>query len=903
MKNHIGRALLSVIFFLFSTHLVNARMGGSVETSHLEVDTAYGPYRFEIHLPDYEENFRNRVLSILEKNTAKLADYFKYAPSALIHITLKEGVQEANGSATVFPFNHIVLRKFPPLGRDHLISSPNSLGQLIIHELVHIIHMDQTRGVLKLSKGIFGTFGKWGGIAPRWFIEGIATWAESALTDSGRLRSELLKVEWEQAFKDANFCQTIDCLDDPGTPPYGQYAYWTGAFFMEFLESKSKNSVQCLIFANSNNIPFFLNSAFKECFNKSAGQLYDEFREDFLKKYRQREIDEKEFVKIKYFFSRKSLQEGFALVDNKLLSVEFKNDVKVLLEQPLDSSKVKEIKLSERLSRIYKNSSSSASIVTFPNIRNNSKRNHSFYEKGFISKNKRLGEFFYGLNDSTWVFEFNKGRWVINNGEFTFPEEISLSYFKGAGEFVYFKLFDARKEVSYFARYNTVKKRVELQREVASDFKILDNCREDLILRESGQLYKMSEGRIAKVVGEKSQIIIEGSFEKNQSVVVLKDSPNSLYKWSKGCDDLRGDQKLSKRVNFKEVDLERESLEEITTKRSSYPGFRHFLPTHWMINYVQSTDELSYWSALSIITDPDSRHTLSLKGLFYTGISEVTPELSYTYQFPNDFFLSLNHSKAYTSSSQRRSYDSNQSNSIYFSKFFELGNFDLKTSLYAGHFEVDDFISSRDEKEYGTIIKVKHVKVRDDDFLSKALLKARLFKREVEGTSNYNGMQSIAEVEFRLLSDLNFSTDIGYSSLDKRDFRSGVIYGGGSYTEYHQFYGLGYSDIFGNEVKSMRLHFDYSLFDIYRGAGLFPLFVQELHLLAGTDFIAADRIFLVNQYLRNSSVQSYWAGVRADFTVAYALPISIDIIRSQVLNRFGQDKDSTISVIRGSFSF
>lgn len=902
MNFPICRLILSVSILFFFNSISLARMDGDVSTTLLNVETDYGQYKYEIHLPKEENEYLTDVVGVLESETAKVAAYFKYAPRDAVHFTLMQGAQEANGSATVFPVNHIVLRKFPALSYEHLASSSNGVKGLIVHELVHVIHMDQTRGVIELTRRIFGSFGKLGGLVPRWFSEGIATWAESSFTSGGRLKNEMMRSSWENTFVKEDFCKTVDCLDEPGKFPYGQYAYWTGAFFMEYLESLKKGSVQCLVFANSNNIPFFLDSAFKECFSESVYSMYGKFRKSVISKYNNKEdIVDSDFTAVRNHIGEKSFQEGMVLIGDNLFSVEDEDRVSRLVLQDLSNGEAKLVDFDGRLSSISRWSKSRLSLTTFSNIRTETRRKFSVYDFEKFSPKEIRGDYNFRVSDRDISLKFNQKRWVVNKGEFLFPQSVSLSTPVATRDLIFFRSFDQRSNLTSFSVYNPkLKKAIDLAT-ISDGFTIFDRCEEGVIARESGKLFLLDSKSKREVTLKNSQRVIFGSFEKNKSVVLLKDSKGSLYKWNKGCADLRKNSKVVESFSKNKVKTKADNKLDIQSE--SYPSARHFIPNHWMINYIQATDELSYWSALTTLSDPDQRHTLSLRALFYTGISEVTPDVSYLYEFPNDFFLSLGHSKKYTTSSQRQAYDSSLITSGSLSKFFEIGNFDLMNSFYVSQLEVDDFISQRKEMEYGAILKLQHIPTRRDDFFTKASVNGRFFKREVEGQKNYNGLQSILEVEAHPFSDFYLETNLAYSSLDKNDYTSGVIYGGGSYTEYHKFYGINYSDIFGNEVKSLRTSLRWELLDIYRGAGLIPIFLKELHLLAGTDIIAADRIFLGNQYLRNSSSQSYWAGISSEITVGYALPIGIDIIRTRVLNRHGDDVESTLSVIRGSFGF
>ena len=238
--------------------------------------TKDGTMEYEVHTPKKHLSFAKKVQQVLVDDAKPLLEYFGWVPRDRVHFIVRT-TKQANGSATVFPFNIINLYNFPPFAKGPLSGGRDWIKVLVIHELTHIIHMDRTTGFLRGLTAIFGSIGKLGGVVPRWFAEGIATWAETTFTGEGRLRDPRYFRSFAQVFLRKNSCRTIDCLDAPKHFPYQSYAYWAGTYFIDYLERKKSGTVRCLVERNSNTLPFFLNSAFKKCTGTTAQDQFAKF--------------------------------------------------------------------------------------------------------------------------------------------------------------------------------------------------------------------------------------------------------------------------------------------------------------------------------------------------------------------------------------------------------------------------------------------------------------------------------------------------------------------------------------------------------------------------------------------------------------------------------------------------
>ena len=185
--------------------------------------TKYGEFAFEIHTPKTHIKFGELVEQILREDGQKVFNYFQYVPRQRTHFITKIE-RMANGAATVFPTNLIWLNDFPPQADGQLFSDKDWLRALVIHELTHVVHMDQTRGILSFLRFFLGSSGKLGGVVPRWFTEGIAVWMEGQVSP-GRLDYQGLRQDFYAQFAKKGFCRFIDCLDDPGMYPFQSLPY------------------------------------------------------------------------------------------------------------------------------------------------------------------------------------------------------------------------------------------------------------------------------------------------------------------------------------------------------------------------------------------------------------------------------------------------------------------------------------------------------------------------------------------------------------------------------------------------------------------------------------------------------------------------------------------------------
>jgi hypothetical protein len=165
------------------------------------------------------------------------------APRGRIDIVLTGEVDVANGFASVFPSNRIVLFAHAPLDNFALEFHADWLDLLVTHELTHIFHLDATSALGRALRSIFGRVpAGWPFFpvigTPTWSIEGLAVQAESHLTGMGRLHGSFHEMVVRTAVLEGQF-DPIDRVSNH-TPiwPDGQRPYIYGSLYMDFLQRR-----------------------------------------------------------------------------------------------------------------------------------------------------------------------------------------------------------------------------------------------------------------------------------------------------------------------------------------------------------------------------------------------------------------------------------------------------------------------------------------------------------------------------------------------------------------------------------------------------------------------------------------------------------------------------------------
>src|SRR5690554_3936774 len=237
---------------------------------------------FIIHFPDSLDATATQALAIAEQVHITLIPFFAKAPQAKTEIVLVDDYDYSNGWATALPFNQIRLYVNPPETVDSLEHMDDCLHGLILHEYVHILHLDMGAGATQFGRRIFVRL-PWlfpHQFTPSLFKEGLAVYLETDKEQGyGRLdgsylpmqmRAELLSHDGDDLNR-----AVIPLRDWPSAKPY-----LYGAYFWSFVSDRyGEEKIRKYLHAYSHQIIpyFFQNRVAKSVFGKDFEALWAEY--------------------------------------------------------------------------------------------------------------------------------------------------------------------------------------------------------------------------------------------------------------------------------------------------------------------------------------------------------------------------------------------------------------------------------------------------------------------------------------------------------------------------------------------------------------------------------------------------------------------------------------------------
>ncbi len=886
-----------------------------LKTMNVSMPTNYGTFLGEIHYSEKNQAAALKVERIIREDLIKVINYFEYVPHDVVHFNLDPYMRLTNGNARTFPTNIINLYNFPANNREHLVVMENWMQGLVLHEFVHITHLDQTRDYLEVGRKIFGTIAKVPtGIVPRWFTEGIAVWGESHLINGGRLNNPLFNKELFIQYRDHNFCKTIDCLDDPGVYPQGQLSYWAGAHFIEYLENKKPKTIKCLVESNSYALPFLLNNAFKYCAGDTAQDLYEKFREEYMNAEPAPAKAKAEWGEgIKNAYGADDFQKGFVLDGDRLFKLEAHRFSEALVAYDLKDNvsfvNKYDLPISDISAMVDIDNENRMLLVSFaddPRYREHNKtwklvnpdtllveRTLNFpHDPSYVIP---LG------GESFLTFSYWEDRWIVErNGDLlrAFSANDNLSLVKKVGDRLLLKINDSNGTSSLvLADFKLQHLDVVYKSTNAYDVPVI--AEKYLVIREQNELKLLEwdkKPELSSLPADLLNRITLAEFNENRSIVLengLKTSPMSEKEASAFFKTNKSTAAAVDVQEFKDLKAPTSSFE--SEKSEDYPRLDHLIPHYWFLT-TGTSENLNSIGATTTFSDPMDVHTLQATVLTYPSERKVGGTLDYAQKLVKVSDL------WYVTGYFNQEYSKTDFNShIDLSRDFEGRTYYVflkrrwtyAPGIFAGKSDTEDFISDRSVTTYGMSHSLNYSALAYDDFFQNLTASFSLQGNDVNNGKSYLSTQLVADGGIRFTEYFTGELRGSYSRLFKSDFARGVVYGGGisDFTRIrtHEFYGLPYSNAFGNEVYAARMLADYDVWDVYRGKNLIPFFLREVHFIFGVEGLHAERIILDDFVLRNKTITGVFAGPRLKLDVAYFVPVTVDLIFSNIANPNGSN--------------
>lgn len=228
-----------------------------------------------------------KVARAAENAHRTLAPVFRTQPSTPTHIVVTDDVDAANGAASVVPYNVIQLFVTGPDSRSHLNDYDDWINVLVMHEYVHILHIDTIHGLPRLVNAVLGKTWAPNQIQPRWFIEGIAVYHETRQTAGGRNRSSIFDMILRMSLLERRWLD-LDQISSPTRHyPRGAVPYLYGGRFIQYLADRFGEEKLAEISHRYGGmpVPWSLNRTAHEVYGQGYVELYEQFKEHLKRTY------------------------------------------------------------------------------------------------------------------------------------------------------------------------------------------------------------------------------------------------------------------------------------------------------------------------------------------------------------------------------------------------------------------------------------------------------------------------------------------------------------------------------------------------------------------------------------------------------------------------------------------
>jgi hypothetical protein len=199
----------------------------TIDTPHFEIHYHQGMYRYAQKVARMAEEVHGRIVPLLD-----------HEPWTRTQIVVQDDTDFANGNANPLLYPEIHVFAAPPDSRSTLGDFDDNIYELIGHEYTHIVHLDTALGLPGAVNDIFGHLWITNGEQPLWFIEGMATFTESEVSASGRVRSSEEDMLVRAEVLDGKL-PALDTLSNiPLAWPRGFGQYTVGSRFLEWIRDQ-----------------------------------------------------------------------------------------------------------------------------------------------------------------------------------------------------------------------------------------------------------------------------------------------------------------------------------------------------------------------------------------------------------------------------------------------------------------------------------------------------------------------------------------------------------------------------------------------------------------------------------------------------------------------------------------
>lgn len=181
------------------------------------------------------EEVAQRVASTSEGIYDTMTFHVGWTPKVRTEILLYDFSESANGSAGALPYNAARLIVSAPEDMSPLGDVDDWNLALVTHEYTHVLHTDNVHGIPAIVNAVLGKTLAPNQVQPRFILEGLAVYHETARTSGGRLRNSM----WDMFMRTDVLANNVATLDQMSNIvrrwPQGHLFYLYGSYFTKWI--------------------------------------------------------------------------------------------------------------------------------------------------------------------------------------------------------------------------------------------------------------------------------------------------------------------------------------------------------------------------------------------------------------------------------------------------------------------------------------------------------------------------------------------------------------------------------------------------------------------------------------------------------------------------------------------